>query len=218
LVVVRPVVMCHYFAMDIELSQKFENFIRGKTKIEDFESWVYTNEQLENQLSPEVYTELISLNFHEPSARLEVTKLVKDEIDYGRLHTASLIALLDKLIQREGEVVDLLYQVYDFMNLGYNFLGRLNIFGNFGEQGKSVVLLIDETMDEQTKWDKIVYHEPDLVRELIILRDKISTGRIFLTGESYSNKYLGEQFEFVEKEADNIRSCCTTPPKSKQDR
>jgi hypothetical protein len=59
-----------------EFESIFFRYLTGELPIKDFEQWLYSTPQLEGYLGEPVYFEFISLNFQQPSASDELSKLI----------------------------------------------------------------------------------------------------------------------------------------------
>lgn len=177
------------------LTTFFEN---RNSSISDFENWVYSNSSLEDDLGSGVFTDLISLNFNDLSIRVKVKELVDPIIDYADLHKNEILTVIEELISKSIEPLNGIKKLYALAEKGYVFLGSIDVIGNFGEQGKSIVHSIDKEMDKESQWNKILIIEPNLLHELTQLKEKIETNKIVLTGEKEVLKYYGEQFKYIE--------------------
>ena len=185
--------------MDLDISKILSDYLDGKIKNSDFETWVYSDKSLESFLGADIYNELISLTFEDKSIKIKVQELVDSKIDYQHLHKQEIIELIDNTISRKLPLQKSLTSFYDWAMSGYYFLGRINVIGNFGEQGKSIVHIIDDSMTENEQLAKLLKEEPDFLTDIKLIKTKLMTGEITLTGEKEANKYLGTQFKFREK-------------------
>ncbi|UXX77889.1 hypothetical protein N7E81_10970 [Reichenbachiella carrageenanivorans] len=189
--------------MKTSTSILFLRFIEKKTKIQDFEKWIYESESLEEELPDETYTELISLDFNDKSIRKIVTELVFPLLDVGNAHKQQLIELiseiLDKKIDPIAGISELHYNWLD--EKGYLFLSNNTTIANFGEQGKSIVSRTDFsnelTIDE--KWKLVKSDDTSFIDYLVKTKTKLEDGRIRLTGNFKEVKFYGLQFEYEEK-------------------
>jgi hypothetical protein len=110
-----------------EIESQYLNLVIDKISIRDFENWVYNSKWLENELTSDEYTELISLNYNNPSAKYEVGKILNKRIAEGKLETVKMINLLNSIIERDGKEGESLIQMYDHYCNGYNFLVDLGL-------------------------------------------------------------------------------------------
>lgn len=184
--------------MKIETAKILSEFIEQIIDTVEFEKWLYTNEDLEIELGEELYLHLISINFKDLSARIEVEKLLECKIDYGQLHTSALINLLHQFESRQVDLIGGLYKLYEWATLGYVFLGKIDVIGNLGEQGKSIVHLVDSSMSEEMKWQKLNEIDSNFLSELRGIRYKLQNGLIKLNGQKQILPFIGQQYEYEE--------------------
>jgi len=185
--------------MKIETAKILIAFIENRSSlISDFEQWVYSNSSLEEELGSEIYTDLISLNFKDNSIRVRVKELVDPIIDYADIHKDEILTIVEELIFQIIKPSKGISQLYTLAEKGYIFLGAIDVIGNFGEQGKSIVHSIDNEMDKESEWDILLKIEPNFINDLTQLKEKLETNRIVLTGEKEVVKYYGEQFKYEE--------------------
>lgn len=184
--------------MDLRISKILSDYLNGKIKNLDFEKWIYSEGSLENQLGEELYIEVVSLDFKDKSIRHNIEKLVDSKIDYGNLHKQEIIELIDNTLGKRIPLMNSLYSFYDWLTKGYNFFGEINVIGNFGEQGKSIAHIIDESMSENKKWGKLLYEEPEFLPHIIEIKDKLITGKIILTGERKISQIIKNQYNYTE--------------------
>lgn len=184
--------------MKIETAKILSEFICDKLQSCEFEQWVYSNSELEFELNEEIYSELISLNFNNKSIRITVKNLVEPFINYGILHKNLVIELIEKMTTKSIDPIKGIAELYSWANKGYHFVGSIELIGNYGEQGKSIIYSIDEIMTIESKWNKIIEVEPNFMGDLLSLRDKLKYGKIILTGEKEVIQFYGEQFKYEE--------------------
>lgn len=95
--------------------------------------------------------------------------------------------------------LDGISELYEWADKGYAFLGRINSVGNFGEQGKSVILIVDKDLSNEEKWNVILRDDPHFLTDLKTIRMKIEQNEILITGEIETVKFLGRQYKYLEK-------------------
>ena len=185
--------------MRIETAKILTAFIGNRSSlISDFEQWIYSNSSLEEELGSEIYTDLITLNFKDTSIRDRVKELVDPIIDYADLHKNEILTIVEGLIFQIIKPLKGIRQLYSLAEKGYIFLGEIDVIGNFGEQGKSIMHLIDNKMNNELQWDILLKNEPNFINDLTQLKVKLETNRIALTGKKEVVKYCGEQFKYEE--------------------
>ena len=70
--------------LPIELQLHFFKFYDNEISVSDFDSWVYTNKDIEQYLDNETYTRLISLNFKDKYIKNEMGKTIDIYLDFGK--------------------------------------------------------------------------------------------------------------------------------------
>ncbi|RJE75242.1 hypothetical protein [Reichenbachiella sp. MSK19-1] len=185
--------------MNLEVSKILSNYINKKLRADEFENWVYSFENLEIELGVELYTELISLDFKDKSNRIDVQRIFENKINYSDFHKGELLQLISKVCKRELPFKESIIQLYEWMNMGYLFLSKIDALANFNEQGKSIIHSIENTMTEEQKWETLLNREPNFFSELENIKTKIESGAITITGEYDNTDYYGKQFKFKEE-------------------
>jgi hypothetical protein len=186
--------------MKIETSRILSDFFENKgSSTSAFEQWVYSNPDLETEIGEDIYSELISLDFKDNSIRIQVKELVDPIIDYAQLHHNEITRILDKLISQTSKPLDEIRKLFQWVEKGYTFLASVDIIGNFGEQGKSVVHSINNEMSNETQWNKLIEIDSNFINELRSIKERIENKEIVLTGEKEDVKFYGEQFKYIEK-------------------
>ena len=178
--------------LSIESSLTFDEYLRDKRTINELEKWIYSNGQLENELPGDIYIDLISLNYSDKDIKYKIAQTIEANIDYSSLHKKRIINLIDLLLNNEGDVEELLKEIYSLVVLGYHFLGKIDTIGNLGEQGKSILIIISR-LTEKEKWDKLLSAEPVFFDDINEIKMKLLNGDIEITGE-YDNDLYGQRY------------------------
>ena len=184
--------------LSIESSLTFDEYLRDKRTVNDLEKWIYSNGQLENELPADIYSDLISLNYSDKDVKNKITQTIETHIDYSSVHKKRIIDLVDLLLNKEGDVERLLYEIYSLAELGYHFIGRIDTIGNLGEQGKSILHIISK-LTEQEKWDKLLLIEPAFLNDIREMKSKLLNGDIEITGQYDTGSYGQRYFGFTER-------------------
>lgn len=108
-----------------DLKLKFFAFLNGEEPIRSFEEWLYTTPELEAVLNTDDYLLLISLDFSEPGIDSEIEKLLKQYVDVAEYETWRLRKLLNKVIERDSKLPEILSEFYELYCHGYRFLDSL---------------------------------------------------------------------------------------------
>jgi|GEM_PF-384651 len=170
-----------------EIESKYLDLMGKKISIKEFENWVYESNWLENELTEDEYTDLISLNYGTPSSIYEVGKILRERFDEGKFESVKMIELLNSIIERDGKEGKSLTRMYDLYCKGYYFLEDLGLgIGLFVEvPNKYGVEYYHELNEKQKK--KIVDSVYPSAQELAIeLKKWILSGDLKLTGEKES--------------------------------
>jgi hypothetical protein len=184
--------------MKTTITKILSEYIDGQILPKDFENWIVENNSELKTLDKGIYTLLTQSDLKEYSTRLEVEKLVDEKIDYAQIHTSGIIELINQFENKEIEVLDGMHKLYKWAELGYMFLAKIDMIGNFGEQGKSLVHVIDKTMDKKTQWDKLTEIDPNFIDKLLSVKEKLEIGFIVLTGQKQKFEYVGNQYKYRE--------------------
>jgi hypothetical protein len=106
---------------------KFFEFLYGDLSITDFETWVYANSDLEHLLDKESYFCLISTNFLQKDVKYEIWKILNSYIDLAEYETWKIKYLLNSLIHKKGDSLELLWKFYELYCHGFHFLNSLGL-------------------------------------------------------------------------------------------
>jgi hypothetical protein len=170
-----------------EIESKYLDLMGEKISIKEFENWVYESNWLENELTEDEYTELVSLNYRTPSSIYEVGKILRERFDEGKFESVKMIDLLNSIIERDGKEGESLTRMYDLYCKGYYFLEDLGLgIGLFvGVPHKYGVEYYHELNERQKK--EIADSVYPSAKELAIeLKNWILNGDLKLTGEKES--------------------------------
>ncbi|WP_282055404.1 hypothetical protein [Maribacter luteus] len=184
--------------MKIETTKILSSFIFKHIDSKEFEEWIYSNENLEDELGNELYLELVSINFKDKDAYSKVIDLLEDRINLGSLHKSEIIELINQIDKKTIHPLKGISKLHRLAELGYLFLGRIDLIGNFGEQGKSLVHILDASMDKESQWSKLNQIDSNFIVDLKVIKNKLENGSIKLTGESETYQFIGKQYKFKE--------------------
>ncbi|WP_338767804.1 hypothetical protein WAF17_06520 [Bernardetia sp. ABR2-2B] len=130
------------------IEQKFYEVLKYKVSIQNFEQWVYNTKELEMELPPNSYLDLISLNFKEKYIHLELEKVISQFVDNGKFEIKKLQDYLKSIIDKDEKCAESIEMTYDLYCSGYNFLRRLGL--TYG------LVVASPPIDEYTKtWKEI---------------------------------------------------------------
>ena len=136
------------------IEQKFYEVLKYKISIHDFERWVYETKDLELELSEDIYTDLISLNYKDKYAHNELEKIVKPFVDNGKFEIKRISKYLKSIIDRDEKCAESIELTYDLYCNGYAFLRRLGL--TYG-----LLISCPPAGNYQKSWNEITNAEQD---------------------------------------------------------
>lgn len=158
-----------------------------KISIKEFENWVYETKWLENELTEDEYTDLISLNYGTSSSKYEVGKILKERFDEGKFESVKMVELLTSIIERDGKEGESLMRMYDLYCKGYYFLEDLGLgIGLFIEVPNKYGVEYYHELNERQKKELVNSVYPSAKELAIELKNWILKGDLKLTGERES--------------------------------
>jgi len=154
--------------------------------LEEFESWVYSDKEIESIFSEDEYLELISFNYKKNGAKYELVNLLTDKyIDLGEYEKWKMLNLLYSAKNKNEELPDILRQFYDLYCRGYIFLNDLGLgYGLTVEVPASSNYKV-ETWEEMSETEKIELLEsfyPQLQSDIERTISWIENGKIIFSG------------------------------------
>lgn len=84
---------------------KFYQFLNDDIDIEIFENWVYSNNELENEIQIDHYNDLISFNFKSSELKKYIKTLIKKLFSWSEFEKWRTIELFQKIKSGEIETV-----------------------------------------------------------------------------------------------------------------
>jgi hypothetical protein len=113
--------------LPLEIQEIFIDTLVGDKTILEFEQWLYTDKTLESVLNDEDYLDLISFGYKAPNTKYELFKLLEKHIDLGEHEKRKIKMLLEKVLNRDKELPEVLITFYDLYCDGYIFLQNLGL-------------------------------------------------------------------------------------------
>jgi len=175
-------VACNFMALPNDIKEIFLQTLTGDMTIASFEGWLYSENRLEEILSPEEYLELISYGYQSETARNGLPHLLLKHIDKGEFERRSLKKLLVEALEKTHRLPKILMQFYKLYCQGYYFLNVVGL-----EYGLAVKVPDSTansweylTMQQQTAMINGFY--PQLEFEIKKIIDWLDHGAIALTG------------------------------------
>ncbi|GHA66965.1 hypothetical protein [Pontibacter akesuensis] len=169
------------------IEQRFYDTIFGSVALSEFESWVYTDKEIESILSDDEYLELLSFNYKKSGAKYELVNLLTDNyIDLGEYEKWKMLNLLYAAKDKDKRLPNILRQLYDLYCKGYDFLNDLGLgYGLTVEVPPSKYKA--ETWEEMTEIEKkelIESFYPQLQSDIERAITWIEDGKIILSGNT----------------------------------
>ncbi|MGN7942442.1 hypothetical protein [Virgibacillus sp. 6R] len=147
-----------------DIQRQFYNVYKEKISIAEFEKWLYKTDDIENIYGYDFYFRLLDLDYRDKYIKNKLETLIRMEIPFGQFEQQRIVLLLEHIIAEEGDLVELLEQLYDDYCHGYSFLRFL---------GLTYITGIDTfpKLNQIDQWDK---HEFERKREMLnSSKDKI---------------------------------------------
>ena len=159
--------------------------------IEDFESWVYSNKELEQVLPESVYLDLIAFGYKEKGAKYELFHLLLNLVDAGEYETARIRSMLEKALKKRESYPELLMEFYHLYSDGYKFLQQLGTVYGLEVIAPRVTGYTGSWKDlnkeqQQTLLDSF---SPQIDEEIKKVIDWIDQKKIVLTGRRSNDSY-----------------------------
>lgn len=169
-----------------DIKERFYTTIKGDISLDDFEQWLYANNELEKYLNSEDYLDLISLNFKKSGAKYELWNLLKKHIDLSEFETYKILGLLYEAKQKTERLPYILMEFYDLYCKGYSFFQDLGIGIGLAIEVPRVNNATADTWDkltEQQQKELLASFSPELEECIDQAIYWLETKKILLTGE-----------------------------------
>ncbi len=137
-----------------QTERKFYEVLNREISIQDFEQWVFKTKALESELPEETYTELISLNFKDKFAQIQLDKIVRPFVDNGKFEIRRISKYLESIIDKDEKCAESIEMTYDLYCSGYDFLRRLGL--NYG-----LLISCPPAGNYQKSWNEITKAQQD---------------------------------------------------------
>ncbi len=184
-----------------EIKEKFYKVINDEIALDNFEQWVYSNDELEKYLGSKDYMDLLSLSFKESSDKYELWKLLKNHIEPGEFETYKMLKLLKEAQQKTDRLPYILMDFYNLYCKGYGFLQDLGLGFGLAVAAPCVNGSTAETWDELTveqQKELLDSFSPKLEECIEQIICWLETKQIILTGkQNEMGQYGYEDFRTV---------------------
>ena len=175
-----------------------------KISIKEFENWVYETKWLENELTEDEYTDLISLNYGTSSSKYEIGKILKDRFYEGKFKSIKIVEILNSIIERDGKEGESLTRMYDLYCKGYYFLEDLGLgIGLFVEVPHKYGVDYFHELNEKQKKEIVDSVYPSAKELAIELKHWILKGDLKLSGERDSEL---NRWQYIDNRTEDKKS------------
>jgi hypothetical protein len=188
-----------------EISQNIKEILfrilSGEMLIEEFENWVYSLNELEDNLNSGDYFDLISFDYKKQGAIYEVQNLIRHFIDPSEFELWKIRNLLADALNRTGDYTSAIRKFYDLYCHGYEFMDNLGLDYGLSLDCPSGLCGVDnfEDLSNEQK-DKIANSfYPEIKAEIHKVLDWIDSGLILLTG----NKDEYDRYEYLDNRSES---------------
>ncbi|BAH44569.1 hypothetical protein BBR47_35920 [Brevibacillus brevis NBRC 100599] len=131
----------------LDLQIKFNEVLKKKLTIEEFEQWVYVTPEIAEHYGHALYLELISLDFKGKYIDLDLEQLLTPVMPFGELEYRIIKEELELVASDTNDIDKVLDNIYENYCDGYSFLRFLGLsFALLG--GSNGTLIINEGVRE----------------------------------------------------------------------
>lgn len=113
-------------SIPFSLEQKIHQVITQRLSLQDFEQWLYQNDELE-VLDPNLYLELISFDYSHESSFKEFQLSFEKYVGFHKFETDLIKEYLYSIIDRENDYQHSIWKLYELYCTGYEFLQKLGL-------------------------------------------------------------------------------------------
>lgn len=187
-------------SVPIAIQEKFVDFLTGAQKTEDFEAWLYADDELECILGQENYLELISFDFKQKSANTRIKPLLEKHIDYSKYETQWILNLIEANRVNSKPCQNNLKTTYQLYCSGYAFMDNLGLgYGLRLASAYEYGVDIWEDIEESKRNEIVQGFYPQLREEAEKVIHWLESGKVKLTGEEDERGRL----EYVDNRTDD---------------
>jgi hypothetical protein len=163
---------------------KFYNVLTGKTSLKDFETWIYSDSDLESEIGTSNYMDLVSFGFNDKNANEKINSIIGNIINNGDFERWKITNKLIDFIDHPEKTKELLNDFYHlfcgFPNenpyeaKGYKFLQNL---------GLNYLYWIDETYLKTSYGDKWIDYYKKYENEVPLYHQQlVPVAKLILSG------------------------------------
>lgn len=169
---------------NIDTETTFYKVLTHRMTINDFEQWLYKNEQLDKQLPNNLYFDLISLNYTNEYVINELHNLLDNHVEFYKFEKSKIMECLQSIIDKDENCGNAILMTYNLYCDGYNFLRKLGL-----EYGLCLIDDYDFSYFNKTLKDKFY---PNIIEDAENALNWFKTDKIIFKNEfqEFSNSYL----------------------------
>jgi hypothetical protein len=140
-----------------DIQKQFNKIYKGLISVSEFQKWLYNTPEIEDVYGDVFYFNLLDLNYRGRHIKNDLEKVIETKIPFGEFEQMRIVSLLEKIINEEDDLAEILEQIYDDYCRGYSFLRYLGL--NYVTGIENIPKL-----KQKDKWDS---NEFDRKREIL---------------------------------------------------
>lgn len=113
--------------ISFEVETKFYQVLTDRITTNDFEQWLYKNEQFDKELPNNLYLDLISLNYSNKYVINELHELLDDYVQLYKFKKYEIMEYLQSIIKKDENCGNSILMTYELYCDGYSFLRKLGL-------------------------------------------------------------------------------------------
>lgn len=184
-----------------DIKQIFFDTLSGDKTVLEFEQWLYADKRLEAILNPEDYLDLISYGYKSDTAKYGLFRLLEKHSDKGELETKRIYRLLEKALNRDKKLPEILMTFYDLYCKGYDFFDNLGLGYGLRVEVPAINNYEEtwEDLNESEQTTLINSFYPSLEVEIKKVVSWLDSRNIILTGIRDANSH----FEYIDNRTES---------------
>jgi hypothetical protein len=175
-----------------EINEYLISVVRYKISIQEFERWLYDNEELlEKYLGKELYFQLINLNYTSKFVIDDLEPLLIKVLEYKSFEDFKIKDLLNRLVNVDSEFISSCREIYREYCNGYSFLRLIAL--------KYIVYDYDFQLDNANNRNEFEHGRMEYVEEGKRLLEFFNSGKLEILGEYEYIDLRAEEDKIEEK-------------------
>ncbi|NOU92552.1 hypothetical protein GC093_04810 [Paenibacillus sp. LMG 31456] len=157
--------------MNKEINDYFISVLRNQVRIQDFEYWIYNNDEfLEETLGEQTYFKIINLNYSSKFVIDELEPLLIKILDFRSIEDFKIRDLLNRMVFIEEDLISSCREIYREYCNGYSFL-------------KYIVYDYDFQLDIESNRKEFEKDRKEYIEEGKRLLEFFNSGKLEIIGE-----------------------------------